>query len=843
MAKPVYTSAIKNANTIVLGGKMEENYNPNAFESKWQKHWIENKENVVDNKTNKTKYYCLDMFPYPSGSGLHVGHWRGYVLSDVISRYKKLQGYEVLHPMGWDAFGLPAENDAIKKGIHPKINTDKNINNIRRQIQEIGSCIDWTREFSTTDPEYYKWTQWIFVQFYKKGLAYRKEMPINWCPNCKTGLANEEVTQGVCERCGDEVEKRFMKQWMLKITAYADRLLNDLNKLDWPDKVKLMQENWIGRSEGANTTFKAVTPDGSKTIPFDIYTTRPDTLYGATYVVFAPEHPLVKELTDPSRKKEVEKYIEDSLKTKEIDRTAEGREKTGVFLGSFAINPVNGAQIPIYIADYVLLGYGFGAIMAVPAHDQRDFEFAKKFKLPIIEVVQSDEAIRDQNGELAEAYSGEGIMINSTEFDGMTSKECKRKITEKLHKEGVGEFAVNYKLRDWIFARQRYWGEPIPILYCDKCGEMTVPEEDLPVVLPEVESYQPSGTGESPLANIKEWVETKCPKCNGPARRETDTMPQWAGSSWYFLRYITPKEDKYPFTKEDADKWMPVDLYVGGIEHAILHLLYARFFHKFLFDLGLISTDEPFKKLFNQGMVLRYSDKMKKDCKMSKSLGNVVDPDTLVDKYGTDSLRLYELFVGPPEEDSVWNDRSISGIYRFLARLWSKIMQNIDEERETDLAVTKQLHLLIKNATERLETFKLNTVISAYMEFNNYINSQEAENKTINKKDIETLLILLSPLAPHFAEEVWHRMGHKQTIFKEQWPVYDEQYLVQDSFTLAVQINGKMRGTLDNIPINATEDQMLDRVKKETKINKHLEGKSIIKKIYIPKKLLNIIVK
>ena len=629
-------------------------YNHRVIEKKWRENWEANPVNVNDGK--KPKYYCLDMFPYPSGNGLHVGHWRGYVISDVWSRYKMLNGYYVIHPMGWDAFGLPAENYAIKMGVHPEKSTAENIANIKRQIKEIAAIYDWDMEVNTTDPNFYKWTQWIFVKMFKAGLAYEKEMPINWCPSCKTGLANEEVVNGKCERCGADVTKKNLKQWMLKITKYADRLLDDLDKLDWPEKVKKMQADWIGKSYGAEIDFKV---DGSDKA-ITVYTTRPDTLYGATFMVLAPEHAMAKDLATDETKAAVEDYIYKTSLKSSVDRLQD-KEKTGVFTGSYAINPLNGAKVPIWLSDYVLADYGTGAIMCVPAHDDRDFEFATKFNIPIIQVISPD---GKENPNLTEAYTESGIVINSGEWTGMDSAVLKKEAPEIIEARGIGKKTTNYKLRDWVFSRQRYWGEPIPIVHCEKCGCVPVPEDELPLLLPEVESYQPTGTGESPLADIDEWVNTTCPCCGAPAKRETNTMPQWAGSSWYFLRYVDSKNNEALVSKEKADKYLPVDMYIGGVEHAVLHLLYSRFYTKFLYDIGVVDFDEPFKKLFNQGMITG-----KNGIKMSKSKGNVVSPDDLVKDYGCDALRLYELFVGPPELDSEWDDRGIEGVYRFINRL------------------------------------------------------------------------------------------------------------------------------------------------------------------------------
>jgi leucyl-tRNA synthetase len=646
-------------------------YNYKAIEQKWRKNWKKHPVNINDNK--KEKYYCLDMFPYPSGNGLHVGHWRGYVISDVWSRYKMLNGYHVIHPMGWDAFGLPAENYAIKMGVHPEKSTKENVENMKRQLNEISAVYDWDMEINTTDPDFYKWTQWIFVKMFKAGLAYEKEFPINWCPSCKTGLANEEVVNGSCERCGTDVTKKNLRQWMLRITKYADRLLDDLDKLDWPEKVKKMQAEWIGKSYGAEVDFKIDDSNHSITV----YTTRPDTLYGATFMVLAPEHKLAKELAKDEMREAVEEYILKSSMKSSVDRLQD-KEKTGVFTGSYAVNPLNGEKVPIWLSDYVLADYGTGAIMCVPAHDERDFEFAKKFDLPIIQVISKD----GEPEELTAAYTGSGVMVNSGEWNGLDSLELKSKAAQLMEERGIGKKTTNYKLRDWVFSRQRYWGEPIPIVHCDHCGTVPVPEEQLPLLLPEVDSYEPTGTGESPLAGIDEWVNTTCPACGAKAKRETNTMPQWAGSSWYFLRYIDNKNKEEIVSKEKAEKYLPVDMYIGGVEHAVLHLLYSRFYTKFLNDIGVLTFDEPFEKLFNQGMITG-----KNGIKMSKSKGNVVSPDDLVSDYGCDSLRMYEMFVGPPELDAEWDERGIDGVYRFINRFWNLAMDSIKK----DVAETKEM--------------------------------------------------------------------------------------------------------------------------------------------------------
>ena len=684
-------------------------YNHTAVEKKWQEYWKENPVNVDDGK--KEKYYCLDMFPYPSGSGLHVGHWRGYVISDVWSRYQLIKGKYVIHPMGWDAFGLPAENYAIKTHIHPKISVSQNIKNFKEQLKQINALYDWDREVNTTDPAFYKWTQWIFVKMFEKGLAYEKEFPINWCPSCKTGLANEEVVNGCCERCGTQVTKKNLRQWMLKITAYADRLLNDLDKLDWPEKVKKMQTEWIGKSYGAEVDFKVAGDICGNDAKITVYTTRPDTLYGATFMVLAPEHPLAKKLATAENAEAVEKYIFDASMKSNVDRMQD-KEKTGVFTGSYAINPINGKEIPVWISDYVLVDYGTGAIMCVPAHDDRDYAFAKKFNIPIIPVISPDG--NDMTDDKLPYTEAKGIMINSGDWNGRESADLKKEAPHIVEEMGVGKKTVNYKLRDWVFSRQRYWGEPIPIIHCPHCGNVAVPEDELPLELPDVEHYEPTGTGESPLAAIDSWVNCKCPKCGADAKRETNTMPQWAGSSWYFLRYVDPHNDKELVNREKADKYLPVDMYVGGVEHAVLHLLYSRFYTKFLHDIGVVDFDEPFTKLFNQGMI-----NGKNGIKMSKSKGNVVSPDDLVRDYGCDALRLYELFVGPPELDAEWDDRGIDGVYRFLNHFYKLCMDSKDKDIKATKEMLSVRHKLVRDIEKRLEAFSLNTVVSGFMEYNN----------------------------------------------------------------------------------------------------------------------------
>mgnify|MGYP005755075529 FL=1 len=799
-------------------------YNHRVIEKKWRAYWEEHPINVNDGK--KEKYYCLDMFPYPSGNGLHVGHWRGYVISDVWSRYKLMHGYYVIHPMGWDAFGLPAENYAIKMGVHPAKSTAENIKNIKRQINEIAAIYDWDMEVNTTDPKFYKWTQWIFVQMFKKGLAYEKEMPINWCPSCKTGLANEEVVNGKCERCGADVTKKNLKQWMLRITDYADRLLNDLDKLDWPEKVKKMQTDWIGKSYGAEVNFKV---DGSDDV-ITVYTTRPDTLYGATFMVLAPEHAVAKKLATDEQRAAVEDYIYQTSLRSSVDRLQD-KEKTGVFTGSYAVNPLNGAKVPIWLSDYVLADYGTGAIMCVPAHDDRDFEFAKKFDIPIIQVISKD---GKEIENMTEAYTeASGIMINSGDWNGMESAVLKKEAPEMIEKMGFGKKTVNYKLRDWVFSRQRYWGEPIPIVHCPDCGAVPVPEDQLPLLLPEVESYQPTGTGESPLAAITDWVNTTCPCCGKPAKRETNTMPQWAGSSWYFLRYVDNKNDKELVSREKADKYLPVDMYIGGVEHAVLHLLYSRFYTKFLYDIGVIDFDEPFHRLFNQGMITG-----KNGIKMSKSKGNVVSPDDLVRDYGCDSLRLYELFVGPPELDSEWDDRGIEGVYRFISRFWKLVMDQKDQDVKETKELIRLRNRLVYDVTTRLENFSLNTVISAFMEYNNKLIDLSRKGG-VDKKTLETFVQLLAPFAPHISEELHHELGHENSVFESGWPTYDEAAMEEDEVEIAVQINGKTRAVI-SIPKDIAKEEALAKGKEA--LGDKLTG-NVIKEIYVPGKIINIVAK
>ena len=800
-------------------------YNHKEIEKKWRHNWDVNPINA--DKT-KPKYYCLDMFPYPSGSGLHVGHWRGYVISDVWSRYKMLHGYHIIHPMGWDAFGLPAENYAIKMKTHPSISTAANIKNIKRQINEIAALYDWDMEVNTTDPNFYKWTQWIFVQMFKKGLAYQKQMPINWCPSCKTGLANEEVVNGCCERCGAEVTKKNLNQWMLKITAYADRLLADLDKLDWPEKVKKMQSDWIGKSYGAEVDFKVENTEDVITV----YTTRPDTLHGATFMVLAPEHEKALGLATPEQKAAVEEYIQMAANKSSVDRL-QGKEKTGVFTGSYAINPLNGAKVPIWLSDYVLADYGTGAIMCVPAHDDRDFEFAKKFDIPIIQVIAKD---GKEIENMTEAYTeAVGTMINSGEWNGMESSVLKKEAPHIIEEKGFGRATVNYKLRDWVFSRQRYWGEPIPIIHCPDCGPVPVSEDQLPLLLPDVESYEPTGTGESPLAAIDEWVNTTCPCCGKPAKRETNTMPQWAGSSWYFLRYVDNKNDKELVSKQKAHDNLPVDMYIGGVEHAVLHLLYSRFYTKFLYDIGVVDFEEPFKKLFNQGMITG-----KNGIKMSKSKGNVVSPDDLVRDYGCDSLRLYEMFVGPPELDSEWDERGIDGVYRFITKFWKLATDSIEKDVKATKEMIKIRHQMVHTITKRLEDFSLNTVVSGFMEYNNKLNEIAKREGGVDKETIQTFTTLIAPFAPHIAEELWEKLGNTGSVFENNsWPEADEELMKDDEIKIPVQINGKTKEVIE-VPADISKEDAIAAGKEA--IADKING-NIVKEIYVPGRIINLVVK
>ena len=799
-------------------------YNHKSIEKKWREKWEEKPVNprVDENGNKKQKYYCLDMFPYPSGNGLHVGHWRGYVISDVWSRYKLQQGYYIVHPMGWDAFGLPAENYAIKMGVHPAKSTAANVANIKRQINDIAALYDWDMEVNTTDPEFYKWTQWIFVKMFKEGLAYEKEFPINWCPSCKTGLANEEVVNGKCERCGAEVTKKNLRQWMLRITKYADRLLNDLDKLDWPEKVKKMQADWIGKSYGAEVDFPVEGRDEKITV----YTTRPDTLHGATFMVLAPEHELAASLATPETKEAVEKYIYDASMKSNVDRMQD-KEKTGVFTGSYAINPLNGKKTPIWLSDYVLADYGTGAIMCVPAHDDRDFEFATKFNIPIIQVIAKD---GKEIENMTEAYTeAAGTMINSGDWNGMESSVLKKEAPHIIEKMGIGRATVNYKLRDWVFSRQRYWGEPIPIVHCDKCGYVPIDESELPLMLPEVESYMPTDNGESPLAAMTDWVNTTCPCCGGPAKRETDTMPQWAGSSWYFLRYTDPHNDEALASPEALKYWMPVDWYNGGMEHTTLHLLYSRFWHKFLYDEKVVPCPEPYQKRTSHGMILGENGE-----KMSKSRGNVVNPDDIVREYGADTLRTYEMFIGAFDLSASWSEDGVKGCRRFLERVW-KLQDIMTDETGYSKELETKMHQTIKKVSSDYENLKYNTAIAAMMALINEFYKKNA----VTKGEYETLLILLNPVAPHITEELWQIIGGTGYVYQQKWPEFDETKTVENTVEIAVQINGKTKGTLA-IGRNDAKDDVIAKAKES--IADKLTG-NIVKEIYVPGRIVNIVMK
>ncbi|MBU0553634.1 leucine--tRNA ligase [Myxococcota bacterium] len=800
-------------------------YDPKQIEPKWQHYWQTNKTFAAVDDDARPKFYCLDMFPYPSGQGLHVGHPEGYTASDILSRYKRANGFNVLHPMGWDAFGLPAEQYAISTGTHPSITTQRNVDNFRRQIQALGFSYDWDREVNTTDAGYYRWTQWIFTQLYKKGLAYIAEVPVNWCPALGTVLANEEVIDGLSERGGHPVVRKPMRQWMLKITEYADRLETDLDELDWPEGVKHMQRNWIGRSFGAEVDFKLSAVDK----PITVFTTRPDTLFGATYMVLAPEHPLVSEITTPAQADAVASYVNQAALKSDLERTELAKDKTGVFTGAYAINPVNGEEIPVWISDYVLSTYGTGAIMAVPGHDQRDWEFATKFNLPIIEVVAGGDVT-------VEAYTGDGALVNSGMISGLAVPEAKAKITAWLEGEGLGKGAVNYRLRDWLFSRQRYWGEPFPIIHAEDGEILLVDEAELPVTLPEVEAYKPSGTGESPLATISEWVNVTLPD-GRRGRRETNTMPQWAGSCWYYLRYIDPHNTEQAWAPEKERYWMPVDLYIGGAEHAVLHLLYARFWHKVLFDLGFVHTKEPFKRLVNQGMILGEDGQ-----KMAKSRGNVVNPDDIIEQFGADALRLYEMFMGPLEAVKPWQTKGVDGVRRFLDRAWRVFVDDktgeprVDDSAPSD-EVTRALHKTIRKVGEDIEALRLNTAIAAMMELVNLL----TKDKTCSRTILEPFAQLIAPFAPHFGEEVWSRLGHDATISHVPWPRYEEALCKDPMLTYAVQVNGKLRGQVE-LAADVDEATALAAAKADPNVARHLEGKTLRREIFVPKRMINLVV-
>lgn len=843
-----------------------------TIEPKWQKYWETNKtfKAVEDEKFPKEKRkYVLDMFPYPSAAGLHVGHPEGYTATDIYCRYLRMNGYNVLHPMGFDSFGLPAENYAIKTGTHPKTTTNANIQKFTQQIKSLGFSYDWDRCVSTCEPDYYKWTQWIFLQLYKKGLAYEAQTPINWCPSCLTGLANEEVKEGKCERCGAQVTHKTIRQWILKITDYADRLDKDLEGLDWPESVKAMQHNWIGKSTGAEVTFTIADKDGKPTDKnLTVYTTRCDTLFGATYMVVSPEHKIIPDITTSEQEEVVKKYQEEAAKKSDLERTDLAKDKTGVFSGSYAINPVNKKLIPIWIADYVLISYGTGAIMAVPAHDERDWEFAKKFNLPIIEVLKSDVDVQKQ------AWTQDGIHVNSEFLDGLNKKDAIEKMLDFLEENKIGRKAVNYKLRDWVFSRQRYWGEPIPLIHCPECGTVPVPDNELPLELPEVKSYQPTGTGESPLAAIESWVNCKCPKCGKPAKRETNTMPQWGGSCWYYLRYLDAHNDSQ-FCSPEAEKyWMPVDLYIGGAEHAVLHLLYARFWHKVLYDIGVVSTKEPFQRLVNQGMITSFAFQRKNKtlvptdeveqkedgkyyekatgeeleqivAKMSKSLKNVVNPDDEIKSYGADSVRMYEMFMGPLTMSKPWSTQGITGIHRFLEKVWNlseKTMTDLDLNSKIEdkslLSARKTFAQTIKKVTDDTASLNFNTAISQMMIFINEI----SKLPEIPKAMWQDFVKILSPYAPHLCEELWQKLGNSGTIAYEQWPTANENFIKDDTKTIVVMVNGKKRDTFE--AASGTADDVLKQTAlSRDGVKKFTDGHEIVKCIIVPDKLVNLVIK
>ena len=797
-----------------------------VVEPKWQKAWEEKGCFHAEENSDKKKFYALIEFPYPSGQGLHVGHPRPYTALDVVSRKRRLQGYNVLYPIGWDAFGLPTENYAIKNHIHPEIVTKNNVARFKKQIQSLGISFDWSREINTTDPEYYKWTQWIFLQLFKHGLAYKKEMAVNWCTSCKCVLANEEVVNGVCERCGSEVVRKVKSQWMLKITEYADRLIKDLDLVDYPDRVKAQQKNWIGKSTGAEVDFN--TTEGDK---LTVYTTRCDTLFGATYMVISPEHPCIEKWNDKIKNiEDVKAYQAEAAKKSDFERTELVKEKTGVMLdGVKAINPVNGKEIPIFVSDYVLVSYGTGAIMAVPAHDTRDWEFAKKFDLPIIEVVKGGEDVQKE----AFTDCATGVMVNSDFLTGLTVEEAKKKMISWLEENKVGRAKTNYKLRDWVFSRQRYWGEPIPIVHCDKCGYVPIPESELPLRLPMVDSYEPTDTGESPLSKITDWVETTCPCCGGKAYRETDTMPQWAGSSWYFLRYMDPHNKEALASKEALNYWSPVDWYNGGMEHTTLHLLYSRFWHKFLYDIGVVPTPEPYAKRTSHGMILGENGE-----KMSKSRGNVVNPDDIVQQYGADTMRLYEMFIGDFEKAAPWNDKGIKGCRRFVERYYNLQEKLIDGD-EVRPELECSIHKTIKKVSEDIENIKFNTAIASLMALMNDINAVGS----INKKEYAIFSILLNPFAPHVTEEIWSTCNLGEGMVVDQpWPEYDESKCKANEIEIAVQVNGKIKTKL-MIPAEAEQAEVIALAKADENVKKSVEGMNIIKEIYVKGRLVNIVVK
>lgn len=802
-------------------------YNPKLIEPKWQTYWEDQKTFKAEIDHDKEKYYVLDMFPYPSGQGLHVGHPEGYTATDILSRYKRMRGFNVLHTMGWDAFGLPAEQYAIQTGTHPAETTAKNIDRFRAQIKSLGFSYDWDREINSTDPEYYRWTQWIFLQLFNKGLAYQDDALVNWCPALKTVLSNEEVIDGKSERGDHPVVRRPMRQWMLKITEYADRLLSDLDDLDWPDSIKEMQRNWIGKSLGATATF----PISGSELGFDVFTTRPDTLFGCTYCVLAPEHPLVEQITTPDYLEQIQAYKAACESKSDLDRTDLSREKTGVFTGAYAVNPANDKQIPIWIADYVLLNYGTGAIMAVPGHDQRDYEFANKFGLEIIPLIEGQDLAE-------EAWTGDGVLQNSGFLDGLKVADAKEKMCDWLSENRKGEKSINYKLRDWLFSRQRYWGEPFPLSIKEDGEVVPLSEDELPLTLPETRSFQPSESGESPLSNVTDWINATLPD-GTPVKRDSNTMPQWAGSCWYFLRFVDPHNNDAPWSKEAEEYWMPVDIYIGGAEHAVLHLLYSRFWHKVLYDLGHVSTKEPFQRLVNQGMILGENG-----VKMSKSLGNVINPDDVVSEYGADVLRMYEMFLGPLEKAKPWSTSGLEGIDRFLNRAWRVIVGDDDQLSTTvtddvaDENLDRLLHQTIKKVTDDIENLRFNTAISQLMILcNEFVNAKQQ-----NRQQLKTFVLLLSPFAPHLGEELWQRLGGESSLAYEPWPQFDEALLVSETCLIPVQVNGKVRDNV-TVPQDSDQEQVLTEAKESAKVQKYIDGKDLVKVIYVPKKIMNIVVR
>ena len=801
-----------------------DRYNPNSIEKKWQKYWEENKTFKTSDDKSKEKFYALVEFPYPSGQGLHVGHPRPYTALDIVSRKRRMQGYNVLYPMGWDAFGLPTENFAIKNKIRPEIVTENNIKNFKRQMQSIGFSFDWDREINTTDPDYYKWTQWIFIQMFKKGLAYKKEMPINWCPSCKTGLANEEVINGHCERCGGEVIRKVKNQWMLKITEYADRLIDDLKDVDYLDRIKSQQINWIGRSYGAEIKFPLKEVDEKITV----FTTRADTIFGATYMVISVDHPLIEKYSDQIKNiEEIRSYRQEVAKKSELERTDLSKEKTGYKIdGLTAINPLTNKDIPVYVSDYVLMTYGTGAIMAVPAHDDRDYEFAKKFNIEMIPVIEGSDI---ENSAFTE--TNEGNLINSEFLNGLSVDEAKEKMYEYIEEKEIGHKKTNYKLRDWVFSRQRYWGEPIPLVYCEHCGWVPLEEKDLPLVLPKVDNYEPTDNGESPLSNIDEFVHTKCPKCGRDAVRETDTMPQWAGSSWYYLRYTDPHNDEAIASKENLDYYVPVDWYNGGMEHTTLHLLYSRFWHKFLYDIGVVPTKEPYMKRTSHGMILGDNNE-----KMSKSRGNVVNPDDIVRDFGADTLRCYEMFIGDFEKSAPWSENGVKGCRKFLDKVW-RTQELVDGDSNFEKMETL-VHQTIKKVSEDYENLKFNTAIAQLMTLLNEFNNLDK----ISEEQFKIFLILLNPVCPHITEEIWQRMGYEGYVHEASWPEYDESKTILDVIELPIQVNGKLRATVE-ISRDASEDEVFEKAIADDVVAKYLEGKNVVKKIYVKGRIFNIIVK